>query len=222
MQTPIPATGRTSAYLNVGAGEPAPGWLNLDASPWFLLPRFVHKVLGATGFSRSVPFARASYCYYRIRQGICLPFADESLEGIYGSHVLEHLWSVDIEWFLGECHRVLHRGGVARFVVPDLVGLCGKIAQSEASWVDFASHLETLPKSFSTHRIRAALEGYWGFPTAHKCMLLPDNLERGMSAHWQVKSGPGYLESGMPEELLALVESASRCEQSLIFELEKR
>jgi SAM-dependent methyltransferase len=47
-------------------------------------------------------------------------FARESFEGVYHSHVLEHLPKRVGEAFLKECFRVLRPGGVLRVVVPDL------------------------------------------------------------------------------------------------------
>ena len=55
---------------------------------------------------------------YDIRNG--LPFADNSFEAAYHSHVLEHLTPEQGEALIEECHRVLKPGGVLRIVVPDL------------------------------------------------------------------------------------------------------
>ncbi len=53
-----------------------------------------------------------------IRQG--LPFSDGYFDGVYHSHLLEHLTPQQGEHLLVECHRVLRQGGVLRIVVPDL------------------------------------------------------------------------------------------------------
>jgi cephalosporin hydroxylase/predicted SAM-dependent methyltransferase len=49
-----------------------------------------------------------------------LPFADDSFEVVYHSHVLEHLTKEQGKAFLAECFRVLKHGGILRVVVPDL------------------------------------------------------------------------------------------------------
>ena len=49
-----------------------------------------------------------------------LCFAGDTFEGVYHSHVLEHLPKAAAESFLKECFRVLRPGGVLRVVVPDL------------------------------------------------------------------------------------------------------
>jgi predicted O-linked N-acetylglucosamine transferase (SPINDLY family)/predicted SAM-dependent methyltransferase len=52
-------------------------------------------------------------------------FADESVEEIYGSHVLEHLGYNDkLPHALGEFHRVLKKGGCVKLSVPDFEVLC--------------------------------------------------------------------------------------------------
>jgi len=48
-----------------------------------------------------------------------LPLADDSLDGIYSEHCLEHLSYDDALAALREFNRVLRPGGVARVVVPD-------------------------------------------------------------------------------------------------------
>lgn len=53
-----------------------------------------------------------------IRQG--LPFADNSFDAVYHSHVLEHLTPQQGEKLIRECGRILAPGGILRIVVPDL------------------------------------------------------------------------------------------------------
>ena len=49
-----------------------------------------------------------------------LPVADRSCDGVYASHVLEHLSRDDFDTALGETFRILKPGGTFRLVVPDL------------------------------------------------------------------------------------------------------
>lgn len=49
-----------------------------------------------------------------------IPFADETFELVYHSHVLEHFPRNQAQRFLRECHRVLKPRGVIRVAVPDL------------------------------------------------------------------------------------------------------
>lgn len=49
-----------------------------------------------------------------------LPFATASVSACYSSHVLEHMDKASANFLLGECFRVLAKGGILRLVVPDL------------------------------------------------------------------------------------------------------
>lgn len=49
-----------------------------------------------------------------------IPISDENVDVVYHSHVLEHLNKEDGVQFIGECYRVLKKGGVIRVVIPDL------------------------------------------------------------------------------------------------------
>jgi len=82
--------------LNIGCGEHYHNdWVNLDF----------------TGHSYSVLVHDVAYG---------LPFPDACFDGVYHSHVLEHLPRDDAPAFLRECYRVLKPGGTLRVVVPDL------------------------------------------------------------------------------------------------------
>ena len=69
-----------------------------------------------------------------LRKGI--PFADNSVDAVYHSHVLEHIDRAAVPGFLTEIHRVLRPGGIHRIVVPDL--------ESQAR-----AYLDTLEKALS-------------------------------------------------------------------------
>jgi hypothetical protein len=55
---------------------------------------------------------------YDLARGI--PFADNTFELVYHSHVLEHFNQTAAKTFMQECCRVLRPGGILRVVVPDL------------------------------------------------------------------------------------------------------
>jgi predicted SAM-dependent methyltransferase len=83
-------------YLNLGCGSRChPDWINVDSRP-------------------SAP----GVLVHDLSEGI--PFADESVDVVYHSHLLEHLTKKHAVRFMKECFRVLKRGGIIRIVVPDL------------------------------------------------------------------------------------------------------
>ena len=103
-------------YLQYGCGQSCPdSWINFDASPTLRLQRLpgIGRLFkqGATVFPASVRFGD-------IVQG--LPIPDGSVQGIYASHVLEHLSYADFWTALDHTFRLLRPGGIFRLVVPDL------------------------------------------------------------------------------------------------------
>lgn len=86
-------------YLNLGCGRyfsSSHEWINIDIAP-----------------------VDINHIYqYHLLLGI--PFADNSFNGVYHSHILEHFPREQVLPFLRECLRVLRPGGILRIAVPDL------------------------------------------------------------------------------------------------------
>jgi len=49
-----------------------------------------------------------------------LPFANESMEGIYTEHCLEHLSLAQVQTIFAEAKRILKPNGILRIIVPDV------------------------------------------------------------------------------------------------------
>lgn len=82
--------------LNIGCGETLhPKWVNVD-------------------IVAAMPGVHA----HDVRCG--LPYADNLFDACYCSHMLEHVTKDHARVIIGEAYRVLKKGGIARFVVPDL------------------------------------------------------------------------------------------------------
>ena len=108
-----------ATYVQYGAGYTAgEGWLNFDASPTLRAERvpLLGGVLGSLwGNPQRYP---PGIVYGDIVKGLLV--ADGTVDGLYASHVLEHLSLWDMRIALGNSLRMLRPGGVFRLVVPDL------------------------------------------------------------------------------------------------------
>jgi len=106
-----------SLYVQYGCGLSAPaGWQNFDASPTLRLQKI--PLLGK--LVRKVDFP-ANVLYGDIVKG--LPgIAANSCDGVYCSHVLEHLSLEDFRTALKNTFTFLKLGGIFRCVLPDMEG----------------------------------------------------------------------------------------------------
>jgi predicted SAM-dependent methyltransferase len=109
---------------NFGCGiHPLEGWLNFDASPAVRLRQLV-GALSAVGLAGAdaVRLARVAreknIVYADVTKGLAL--ADESLDVVYCSHMIEHLGPKEAERFAKETLRLLRPGGIFRLALPDL------------------------------------------------------------------------------------------------------
>lgn len=104
-------------YVQYGCGPSAPdGWTNFDVSPTLRLQRL--PVVGGLFKLGGLPVFSDNVRYGDIVAG--LPVDDNSVDGIYASHVLEHLAYDDFWMALRNTYRLLKPGGIFRLVVPDL------------------------------------------------------------------------------------------------------
>jgi len=105
------------SYIQYGAGLSAPKeWVNFDASPTLRIQKTpVLKTLLKSQLKVTFP---DNVVYGDIVKG--LPLADNSCDGAYCSHTLEHLSLNDFKTALRNTLRVLKPGGIFRCVVPDL------------------------------------------------------------------------------------------------------
>lgn len=104
-------------YVNYGCGLSAPeDWMNFDASPTLRIQRmFLLRRLVRSKLKMSFP---ENVRYGDIVKG--LPFARDSCDGVYCSHILEHLSLCDFRTALKNTYYILKAGGIFRCVVPDL------------------------------------------------------------------------------------------------------
>lgn len=103
-------------YVQYGCGFSAPdGWVNYDASPTL---RFERIPLVGKVFTRNERRFPANVKYGDIVKG--LPEKANSCDGVFCSHVLEHLSYEDFKRALANTYAIVKPGGIFRGVVPDL------------------------------------------------------------------------------------------------------
>jgi predicted SAM-dependent methyltransferase len=104
-------------YVQYGSGPNScpPGWINFDISPTLRLQKL--PIVGKLFRHGSVIFPDGTR-YGDIVNG--LPIPRGSADGIYASHVLEHLSLEDCGIALSNTFRLLKHGGIFRLIVPDL------------------------------------------------------------------------------------------------------
>jgi len=117
-------------YVQYGAGsEAVKGWLSFDASPTLRLQkipivgRLLRNKLNCI-FDHDIQFGD-------VVKG--LPLNPESVDGLFCSHVLEHLSYVDCLTALKNSFAYLKRGGVFRILVRDLAYYIDNYQQMQSS-----------------------------------------------------------------------------------------
>ncbi len=116
--------------LNLGCGLAVhTGWINIDGSLNTLiasLPSIVHRAAyrmsGSSSFYTFEEYQRIlsenTFFHADLSHGV--PARDDSVDYIYSSHFLEHLYPSEANALLVSCYQVLKPGGMIRIGVPDL------------------------------------------------------------------------------------------------------
>ena len=102
------------------------GWVNTDITPNILISRipFSAKILHSLGVMNDEHYEMHSKGIFKQVKymNICkpLPYGDNTVECMFCSHVLEHLYPHQVKHLLTEALRVLTPGGIFRVSVPSL------------------------------------------------------------------------------------------------------
>lgn len=108
--------------LNLGCGLTAPiGWMNADRSPNLALDRvpFAKELLRRSGLLQDAHMATWPRNIRWLNATKRLPFPDGTVDTIYSSHMLEHLYFDQANGLLRECSRILRPGGIIRLALPN-------------------------------------------------------------------------------------------------------
>lgn len=106
-----------ATYVQYGAGTIAvPGWINFDASPTLRIQRL--PLIGKLVRRKLNCVFEDGIHYGDIVRGLPLPLG--SADGVFCSHILEHLALDDFHTALRNTYLLLRPGGIFRCIVPDL------------------------------------------------------------------------------------------------------
>jgi predicted SAM-dependent methyltransferase len=149
-------------YVQFGSGLVAPlNWLNFDSSPTL---RIQKSIFGSIIKSKLNVVFPENVHYGDIVKG--LPIEDSSVDGMYSSHVLEHLSLYEFRIALGNCYRLLKPGGRFRNVVPDLEKEVRVYIENLESKSNYASHVfmknTLLGVEKRTYGIRSMISNSYG------------------------------------------------------------
>jgi predicted SAM-dependent methyltransferase len=192
-------------FVQVGCGmSTADGWRNFDASPTLRYERI--PLLGLLYRKNKTRFPKNAE-YGDIVKG--LPVRPKSADGIYCSHVLEHLALADVRTALSNSYSVLKDGGVFRMVLPDLEFYVKNYVNDDGadSAMDFMKGT-LLGRANRSRRLGGFLRDWWG-NSLHLWMWDYKALakELGDVGFVEVRRAE-FLDSG--EEMFARVESENR------------
>ena len=151
----------------------APGWVNVDASLNALIagaPASVLRMAYRWSGSRAL-YSREEYCrilqqhrFLHVDFEHGLPFEDRSVDFVFSSHLLEHLYIDEAARLLREIYRVLKAGGLVRIAVPDLEHAFQLYRQGERT--------KALAYFFSDSRIGALNRHQYMYDFALLCQAL--------------------------------------------------
>ena len=120
--------------LNIGSGaKAAEGYLNFDYSPNVILSRFPFlKALGKS-FGILKPEHMTTWDRrVRYKDARKIRYPDNSIEAIYSSHFLEHVFFWQAQAFLDSSYRMLNKGGTIRLALPDYKEIAKEFVENYA------------------------------------------------------------------------------------------
>jgi predicted SAM-dependent methyltransferase len=180
----------TNAYVNLGCGAKyVPGMINIDGN-----------------------ILRKKDIWLDVTRG--LPFGDNSVLGVYSSHLLEHLSVPDVRRLLTQCHRVLKPGGALRLVVPSLeYAIQAYIQDKPALLPDWPDEYKSIGGRFNNFMLcknqHATLLDFTfieellkdaGFSRIHR--ETPGNSLHFSASHLQFESDPSLIDASLYAEAI--------------------
>ena len=179
--------------LNLGCGLAVHRtWINIDGSLNSMIagfPSFFHslayKLSGAREYYSLKKYreimSENRFVHHDLSHSI--PFKDKTVDFIFTSHFLEHLFKKDAENLLSEAARVLKPGGTIRLSVPDLAFAVKLYSQGDkARMLDSYFFVDHNENYFSRHKymydfdLLSKMFEHAGFVNIKQCNFNEGNL----------------------------------------------
>ncbi|MFN8355341.1 MAG: methyltransferase domain-containing protein [Spirosomataceae bacterium] len=210
-------------YVQYGCGHSSPAeWLSFDSSPTLRIQKipiigpFIKKRWKNTYFGPDA-------LYGDIVKGLPLP--EQSCDGLYCSHTLEHLSLEECRKALANSYKLLKKGGIFRCVLPDLA-YCARtylnqLEQGDTSAsLQFMGPLTLLGVEHRSKDLKSFIISFFGNAN-HLWMWDYASLSAELQQVGFTAIRPcAFNDSGDP--MFALVEEAGRFENALAIECIKR
>ncbi len=210
-----------NSYIQYGCGLSAPlSWKNFDASPTLRIQKT--PALGFLAKKKLNISFPPNVLYGDIVKG--LPVNEASCNGLYCSHVLEHLSLNDFRIALVNSFKILKSGGIFRCVVPDLE----LMARSYINSLDSGDHSASISFIKNTllgidqrgRGLKGLLSSFWG--NSHHLWMWDKNSlseELKKAGFIQVRSCQF---NDCEDEMFKQVEEAKRFENAVAIECRKQ
>ncbi len=209
VQSKIYTEHRVLLHLGCGPDTQRTRWTDVDGS-WNLRVQTSWWGLFFSQYAASLSGYKwpAHVRWMDITKG--LPFADGSVDAIYASHVLEHLYRSDALRLMVECKRILKSDGVIRLVLPDLKTIASSYLRDHRSDAAMRFNQSLLMREeISPRGLIGRLKALFADHHSHKFMYdVPLLVKDLKDAGYREVSETSYLDSRIPE--ISDVERAGR------------
>jgi SAM-dependent methyltransferase len=176
--------GKQLMRVNVGCGRsPTAGWKNFDNSLTVRLAK-IPLLIDCLAAARILDHAQRDFAAFVKSSEIQyadaarhIPLPSGTVDTLYSSHMLEHLYPESARTFLVEARRVLRSGGWLRLALPNLELLVEQyLAHRDADVFVQSSLLASPPCSGLIGRLRSLIAGdrhhLWMYDGRSLCKLL--------------------------------------------------
>lgn len=207
-------------YVQYGCGLSSPEeWINFDSSPTLRIQRL--PVIGSLVKKRLNVVFPTNIRYGDIVKG--LPLDAGSCDGLYCSHVLEHLSRDDFYKALKNSYGSLKEGGIFRLVMPDLESLIKSYMANKEAGNAMASDTFIRVAGVGMEKRKRGLRAFLSASFGNSNHLWLWDKESTLSVLKEIGFGDvrACQFNDSTDEMFRFVEEKSRFEDAVCFEMTK-